>query len=118
MEILGKSYLRVKTPVTTDGVNTKIENDRAVYKTTHLPISAKKFLDIENANLPDHLKHKIEVIDENSKPIIPAEKIVRQPEAAVQVATASAEEEDDEKEELAKIAAPVAARDTKRNRKK
>ena len=56
--------LRVSTPRTTNG-NTLLydENMRPVYKVTILEYSALRNLEYENVNLPEHLRHKIEVID-------------------------------------------------------
>lgn len=61
----GKPYLRVLTPQTTDGTNLRYDesNERAIKKETHLPLTARKFLEAENEQLPDQLKHKIEVVD-------------------------------------------------------
>jgi hypothetical protein len=59
-----KSYLRVRTPQTTDGVNLRYTADERIdYKESHLPLTAKKHLEAENENLPNQLKHKIEVVD-------------------------------------------------------
>lgn len=103
MEVLGSTFLRVKTPVTTDGTNTKIVDGRAVYKETHLPISAKKHLLLENANLPNHLHHIIEVVDTNAKPAIPEEKLVKQAPTPVAQQIVETEDADEEEEELAEI---------------
>lgn len=60
-------YLRVLSPVTTNGVNLKIgEDDKVVYKEAHLPLSAKRELEKQNAKLADHLKKKIEVVGNNA----------------------------------------------------
>lgn len=57
------TYLRVLKPRTTNGVNVKIGDDgRMEYKEVHLPLTAKKNLEIRNAKKPDHLKMKIEVV--------------------------------------------------------
>lgn len=60
-----ESYLRVRTPQTIDGVNLKYSDDgsRVLYKETHLPMTAKKHLEAENANLPQQLRHKLEVVE-------------------------------------------------------
>jgi hypothetical protein len=59
------SYLRVLTPRTTNGNNLLIDGDKVVYKEDHLPITAKKYLEIYNASLPHHLKKRIEVVQGN-----------------------------------------------------
>lgn len=63
--MLGKdsSYLRVLTPRTIDGMNVKYDDQRQVmFKETHLPVTARKYLLEENMSLPEHLHHKIEEV--------------------------------------------------------
>lgn len=66
MSLFGKKgYLRVTTPQTIDGTTLRYDEEngeRVVKKETHLPLTAKKYMDAENENLPNHLKHKIEVV--------------------------------------------------------
>src|SRR5688572_21745615 len=56
------SYLRVVTPVTEDGNRPKLFNGQQVFKETALPLSAKKHLDEQNKNLPQHLRKTIEIV--------------------------------------------------------
>lgn len=62
MDIFEGPYLRVLTPQTIDGSNVLIQNDKVVYKETHLPLTAKKQFERKNLKLPKHLQHKLEVI--------------------------------------------------------
>lgn len=56
-------YLRVLSPATTNGVNLKIgDDDKVIYKEAHLPLTAKRSIEQQNAKLPDHLKKKVEVV--------------------------------------------------------
>lgn len=53
--------IRVRTPQTTDGVNIAYgEDSKVLYRETILPASARKHFESLNANLPTHLRHKIE----------------------------------------------------------
>lgn len=61
-------YLRVLTPLTTDGVSPLTENDKIVFREDHLPMTAKKNLEAKNINLPNHLKKKIEVVSNTYTP--------------------------------------------------
>lgn len=78
--LLGKKYLRVLTPQTIDGTNLKYSDDgeRVLRKETHLPVTARKFLEAENANLPEQLRHRIEEV-ENEEPVRPKGKPGRPP---------------------------------------
>lgn len=60
------SYLRVMTPRTTNG-NNVVVNERGVveYKEAHLPLTAKRSLELLNRNTPQHLRKKIEVVKGN-----------------------------------------------------
>lgn len=60
-------YLRIKSPITTDGANILIVGDRVQYKETHLPMSAKKYMEAQNAKLPGNLKKIIEVVGGEEK---------------------------------------------------
>lgn len=63
MQFLLEGYLRVTSPLTIDGTRPRYdEQGRMMYKETELPLSAKKHLERQNNDLPDHLKKKIEVI--------------------------------------------------------
>lgn len=55
-------YLRVSKPLTSDGINPIVKDDRIQYKETFLPIRAKDMLEKRNAKLPDARKLKIEVV--------------------------------------------------------
>jgi hypothetical protein len=58
------NYLRVLTPKTVDGNRPMIGYDgRVVYREDMLPLSAKRAIESRNAQLPDHLKKKIEVVE-------------------------------------------------------
>lgn len=60
--LFGNTYLRVLTPITTNGVNPRISDGQVEYRETYLPYTAKRHLDELNMKLPDHLKKQIEVI--------------------------------------------------------
>ena len=76
--MLGPKYLRVLTPQTVDGINLKYDDSsQVVYKETHLPLSARKYLDQENADRPKQLLHIITVVDETQGPTIPPDKLVQ-----------------------------------------
>lgn len=61
MSFFKEDYLRVLTPITTNGINPVMDNEgRIKYKESHLPLSAFKDLEKQNLTLPDHLKMKIE----------------------------------------------------------
>lgn len=58
------SYLRVLTPKTQNGVIPLQGPDgRVVYKESHLPLTARKYLDRKNKKLPQYLKHIITEVD-------------------------------------------------------
>lgn len=64
-------YLRVTTPVTTNGIIQKIGPDgQAEFEETFLPLSAKKDLEKKNKHLErtgtPHLQAKIEVVGEQT----------------------------------------------------
>lgn len=63
-------YLRVQTPITSDGVSPVVENDRIKYREDHLPLSARKMLESKNAKLPSGLRKKIEIVSNNVRPVI------------------------------------------------
>jgi hypothetical protein len=64
------SYLRVTTPVTTNGIIPKLNNGQQVFKETFLPLSAKKALEKKNARLTrkgfGHLISQIEVVSDGT----------------------------------------------------
>ena len=66
--LFNEDYLRVSRPITTDGVNLKLKDGKVQYKVIHLPKTARKFLETQNANTPDNLKVKIELV-----PFVPYE---------------------------------------------
>jgi hypothetical protein len=56
-------YLRVLSPRTQDGLNPIMDgDDRRLWKETHLPLSARRELELQNKYLPDILKKKIEIV--------------------------------------------------------
>ena len=64
MEFLKEKHLRIKTPVTTDGVNLAYDGlGQPKFIVTHLPASAKKHLLVANRSRPTHLRMVIEEID-------------------------------------------------------
>jgi hypothetical protein len=63
--IYPKGTLRVVSPVTVDGNRPKIVNGMQVYKETYLPKTARRALENQNKRLPDHLKKKIEPLEED-----------------------------------------------------
>lgn len=78
MQFFTEGYLRVISPMTIDGSHPRFdERGQIMYKETELPLTAKRHLDRQNRNLPDHLKKKIEVI----KPGEDAKTITEEPAA-------------------------------------
>lgn len=67
-------YLRVRTPLTSDGVSPIVENDRIKYREDFLPLSAKRMLEKKNEKLPSALRKKIEVVSNEVRPTIPVDK--------------------------------------------
>lgn len=63
--IFPKGTLRVVSPVTVDGNRPKIVDGMQVTKTTFLPKTAKRALENQNKRLPEHLRKKIEPLDED-----------------------------------------------------
>lgn len=63
-------YLRVQTPITSDGVSPVVENDRIKYREDHLPITARKMLEQKNGRLPTGLRKKIELVSNTVRPPI------------------------------------------------
>lgn len=68
-------HLRVRTPLTTNGVNLDYDsNNQVQYKTTFLPITALKNITSNNAKKPVHLRAIIEEVEgdfvNNNKPVI------------------------------------------------
>lgn len=64
----GVDYLRVLTPVTTDGVNLKYANGQPVYREDHLPVTSEKMIEKKNMQLPEHLRKKIEYVSSYNPP--------------------------------------------------
>lgn len=59
-----QSYLRVSKPVTTDGINLKLDDEgKRVMKITHMPLTAEPYLKKRNEKLPDNLKMIIERVE-------------------------------------------------------
>lgn len=75
-----KGYIRVTTPQTSDGTTLRYTDDqRLITKETHLPLTAKKFIDAENDTLPQHLRHKVEVVtNESPKSKAPGKPAVKE----------------------------------------
>ena len=66
----GGKYLKVLTPRTTNGVIPEMdENNVAQFKETHLPLTARTYLEKQNDGLPKHLHHRITVMDSDTKKI-------------------------------------------------
>lgn len=63
--IFPKGTLRVVSPVTVDGNRPKIVDGMQVTKTTFLPKTAKRALENQNKRLPEHLRKKIEPLEED-----------------------------------------------------
>lgn len=63
--IFPKGTLRVVSPVTEDGNRPKIVDGMPVYKETFLPKTAKRALERQNNNLPNHLKKQIQELEED-----------------------------------------------------
>lgn len=57
-------HLRVRTPLTTNGVNLDYDsNNQVQYKTTFLPLTAKRNITSNNAKKPVHLRAIIEEVE-------------------------------------------------------
>lgn len=87
MNFLNGDHIRVVTPITTNGVIPKLdEQGQQAYKETFLPLTAKKFIEEQNINLPNHLKKIIEVItDKDEQPAtqpVETAAMVSKPEGA------------------------------------
>jgi hypothetical protein len=80
MTFMQGTYLRVLTPETINGVYPKQgEDGRQLFKETHLPISARPFMEQRNKKLPNALKMKIEVV--MSEPVSNGYKTIEPDEA-------------------------------------
>jgi hypothetical protein len=75
--MLKGSYLRVLTPITTNGTNIKLEKGVAQYKETFLPLTAKKELEAQNRSLPEHLRKEIEVVSDGNLTDAPVGEVAR-----------------------------------------
>lgn len=63
MTFTHEDHIRVQKPLTSNGINPILTDDHRVrYKTTFLPMTAKKHLDKKNLKLPKHLQMIIEVV--------------------------------------------------------
>ena len=64
--MLKGGYLKVLTPVTSDGTSLVMTEDgpdgKKIYKESQLNLNAKKIMEAKNAKLPPHLRHIITVI--------------------------------------------------------
>lgn len=72
-------YLKVLTPVTIDGRTPKTdENDTKVFKESHSPLTARKYLDKYNDSLPKELKLRITEVDSDAEKISPeAQEVIK-----------------------------------------
>lgn len=61
------NYLRVLSPVTSDGQIPVMQNGQAKYKESHMAYGAAKYLESINKKLPAHLKHIVEKVDQQSR---------------------------------------------------
>lgn len=82
--LTGTKFLEVQTPVTTDGITLKYDQNRQpMFKTTFLPITAKRELERNAARLPVHLRPIITAKDgdtaEATAPQEPAKPKVQKP---------------------------------------
>lgn len=60
---MASRYLRVLTPQTTDGNSPMLDSDdKIVYKESHLDVRALKIMQEKNVHLPQHLRHKLEIV--------------------------------------------------------
>lgn len=60
--------LRILTPQTTDGKNLAYDEDnKVIYKESFVEAAAKRNFEALNAQLPKHLQHKIEVVNEEKE---------------------------------------------------
>lgn len=67
--MLKAPYLRVSSPKTINGVIPVIGDDgRVAFREDHLPLTAKKALESQNAFLPESLRKKIEVVHDGIEP--------------------------------------------------
>lgn len=63
MSFFKGDYLRVMSPVTTNGMVNQFGPDgRPLYKEDHLPVTARKALEKRNLKLPENLRKKIELV--------------------------------------------------------
>jgi hypothetical protein len=106
------SYLRVLSPRTTNGNNVVVDPQTRMvaYKEDHLPLSAKRYLELYNKNLPQHLRKIIEVVKGSTAPSATVHantgEAVQQATQATQPATQLAGEQQEQK--VAKPATPSA----------
>src|SRR5688572_27401411 len=66
-------FLRVLTPRTTNGINLKMVDREIQYKEQHLPITALKPMQAQNARLPEHLRHILEIVGDDGKETVTEE---------------------------------------------
>ena len=76
-------FLSVRTPKTTDGILPKIVDGKQQYKTTSLPMTAKKHLERINKKLPDHLKMTWEVMRNEPVAVIASKEIKESPKRSL-----------------------------------
>lgn len=61
-------YLRVSKPLTSDGVNLIVKDDKMQYKEVFLPLRSQKHIERKNERLGNNLKMKIEVVKNEPLP--------------------------------------------------
>lgn len=77
--------IRVVSPIREGGNRIKVDPDtgQTMYKEEFFPASAKPQFDRQNRNLPNHLKKKIEYVNDGD--VKPAQQSVKQPVATAPV---------------------------------
>lgn len=114
----GGKYLRVLTPKTTNGTTPMMdENDRLVFKETHLPMTAKKDLERQNETLSKELQHRITVVD-SSIPVMSKEQqaVIDKKNRAAKLKKELAELEAEEKAAEGKTKKTKAEKEAEKNK--
>lgn len=75
-DLFNGDYLRVLTPITTDGVIPLMKNGEQVYKEMHLPYGAKSRLEAKNLYRQPHLRHIIEVVKNGGVKVAQRRRVV------------------------------------------
>lgn len=92
-------YLKVLTPVTVDGLVPFVDEDTGIakYKESHHPLTARKYLEQQNEDLPRFLRKKIIEVDSDAeKPTLGKSEQAIVDKKAGKPALAKKEEEVDE----------------------